>query len=1216
MADPVMLPRSVSDSSLAVGFFAGSNLSTSSKPLEARKRTISVPELSISDLNDPLFTQPNPDSLSTSSIEIENLQLLKKSLSKQNMALPSQPPPRVESSQRLNHLISKLGTLDESIVRAKLMVGNSNSNNQVAPQMIKPIVTALNEQDKGMTSPVVVTSPPPSPTNSNGSVQNSPSPPEPIAIMKPSVARSSINTVPVKKEEKVVSIAGINILTDNPSHLFWVPAHLHPEVHPNQFKKWVAQHTGRKEPGLFGNARSLRRQNSLMNEQVIVTADTIDAFLARDAIQKSTRSNSTMSSTSNGTNTSSSSAAMSKRGPNQPPLKRTQNIQKKRPTTPTRSPILGSARAENNDGSSERGRTPEPPVEGGETVTPRKISARKPSRSRDRTDHDIIDKSINMNSSTNNSTSSGRPPSLPALPETEEPVTTRQAESRNGVELSESEYPDPHLALKKNKSWLGLVRDAFSSGSNSSNNMNSLSSSLLLNGSSPQIVSNVTPSPPSTPDAISTAVTAIIDQQQEPIIAKTPMSCPSRYPIEVEQSIYRDSHYKLAQPRRPLRQQVLLSNLMLSILAIHGGLLDDDGMYGSVHDRLMDSAPPSNKPDKKKRKHTRRRSRSPSPSFCASLASSAATTTALTSVASQSVSSTRGNSKSLESVWTPVLEPESAWWNASMSSLDNYTSSDNETRTSTPSQQRPCWPQYNTSPWSFDNLLTTSITSSASSSWSVSSSTERDLKHLSAIKDYTSVCTSIPTTGSSTALYWQRTPSYENNESGFDEGAFQIGVKMQQQPQRDHSLRGSKSKSLVNDDDVPLGFGKATCHCIGNICGNRSSTATRVGYALMFLLSSMLSWLFLTDWAIKKLEGMIPGGGYLHLTCPEGKCYGVLAVTRICFATSLFHLLLSLLMINVTTSKDWRASVQNGFWGFKLIAWIGLVFAAFFIPNGFFVGWRTYIDMPGAAIFILIQIILLIDFAYTTSESLVEAYENTDDKRYLGVLVTITAAAFITALVAIILMYLWWGQPPCKLNQFYISLSWILCFLVTLLSITPAIQEANPKSGLAQAAMVTIYATYLVASALTSVPTPDGDYTCNFSNEPGKSTTTMTAFGVVFTFIALAYSASSVGTMGSGDEEAPLIGGDDDDAKGPSDDEADGVQYSYSYFHIVFAQAAMYVAMLLTNWNTFEMLSDDNAIVGKSMGAVWVKIVSSWVTLILYAWTVIAPLVLADREFY
>jgi Sec-independent protein secretion pathway component TatC len=38
-------------------------------------------------------------------------------------------------------------------------------------------------------------------------------------------------------------------------------------------------------------------------------------------------------------------------------------------------------------------------------------------------------------------------------------------------------------------------------------------------------------------------------------------------------------------------------------------------------------------------------------------------------------------------------------------------------------------------------------------------------------------------------------------------------------------------------------------------------------------------------------------------------------------------------MIGVKTSKDFRAKIQNGFWGFKLLILAGLVIAAFFIPN-------------------------------------------------------------------------------------------------------------------------------------------------------------------------------------------------------------------------------------------------------------------------------------------
>lgn len=42
---------------------------------------------------------------------------------------------------------------------------------------------------------------------------------------------------------------------------------------------------------------------------------------------------------------------------------------------------------------------------------------------------------------------------------------------------------------------------------------------------------------------------------------------------------------------------------------------------------------------------------------------------------------------------------------------------------------------------------------------------------------------------------------------------------------------------------------------------------------------------------------------------------------------------------------------------------------------------------------------------------------------------------------------------------------------------------------------------------------------------------------------------------------------DDDDIKGDDkDDERHGSLYNYSFFHFIFAIAAMYVAMLLTNW--------------------------------------------------
>lgn len=70
--------------------------------------------------------------------------------------------------------------------------------------------------------------------------------------------------------------------------------------------------------------------------------------------------------------------------------------------------------------------------------------------------------------------------------------------------------------------------------------------------------------------------------------------------------------------------------------------------------------------------------------------------------------------------------------------------------------------------------------------------------------------------------------------------------------------------------------------------------------------------------------------------------------------------------------------------------------------------------------------------------------------------------------------------------------------------------------------------------------------------------------------------------------------------------------YSYSFFHFIFMIASMYVAMLLTNWNTVSQ-SDHLLVVGRSAVAMWVKVLTSWASLGLYAWTLLAPVVLSDR---
>lgn len=82
---------------------------------------------------------------------------------------------------------------------------------------------------------------------------------------------------------------------------------------------------------------------------------------------------------------------------------------------------------------------------------------------------------------------------------------------------------------------------------------------------------------------------------------------------------------------------------------------------------------------------------------------------------------------------------------------------------------------------------------------------------------------------------------------------------------------------------------------------------------------------------------------------------------------------------------------------------------------------------------------------------------------------------------------------------------------------------------------------------------------------------------------------------------------------GGAGDDSDELPYRPDFFHLIFATASCYLAMLFTNW---AVSSSTVAFqIDQGWASTWVKIVSSWVCALLYSWTVIAPAVLKNRDF-
>ncbi|CAB1350930.1 unnamed protein product, partial [Coregonus sp. 'balchen'] len=388
--------------------------------------------------------------------------------------------------------------------------------------------------------------------------------------------------------------------------------------------------------------------------------------------------------------------------------------------------------------------------------------------------------------------------------------------------------------------------------------------------------------------------------------------------------------------------------------------------------------------------------------------------------------------------------------------------------------------------------------------------------------------------------------------------------------------------------------GSAPCLLSGCCPSTYNSTVSRLAFSFLLLLGSLI-------------PGFCVGGTSIPIPGIENKMncdviVGYKSVYRMCFAMACFFFLFSIIMIRVRSSKDPRASLQNGFWFFKFLILVGITVGAFFIPDGTFNTVWFYFGVVGSFIFIIIQLILLVDFSHTWNQSWLENAEEGNSK-------------------------CWFAGDDCTEHKVFISLNFIFCIIISIIAILPKVQEAQPSSGLLQASLISLYTMYVTWSAMTNNP----NRKCNPSLLSLVNNTSalhlpqgkMSSGLVIFFFCTLYASIRSsnntqVNRLMQTEEGQGLAADDheaatgDDGVRRAVDNEEDAVTYSYSFFHFSLFLASLYIMMTLTNW--YQPDADYQAM-QSSMPAVWVKISSSWIGLCLYLWTLVAPLIFSNRDF-
>ncbi|XP_061171957.1 serine incorporator 5-like [Saccostrea echinata] len=466
------------------------------------------------------------------------------------------------------------------------------------------------------------------------------------------------------------------------------------------------------------------------------------------------------------------------------------------------------------------------------------------------------------------------------------------------------------------------------------------------------------------------------------------------------------------------------------------------------------------------------------------------------------------------------------------------------------------------------------------------------------------------------------------------------------------------------------------CRCLPQI---NESTGTRFMYTLFLVIGFVVASLMLSPQLEQAFIDNVPG---FNETCVQlmagencSKLTGYKAVYRLCLGMVAFHFVLCLLTICVDSSSYCRGGIHNGYWFWKILFFIGCLVASFFMPHTYRLYWM-YVGMVGGVIFIIFQLILLVDFCHSWHAKWVGT--KSGHKSTCGRCGTLLfAVIFYLASVAAAFLLFWnyttW--EGCLHNKIFIGVNTSLCIILSAITIVPGVARFNPNTGILQASVITFYVMYLTWTALSSEPPEDivelentvkvfyskqvdkkksvKDMPINMdglddmrnihslSITNGTQCRPMPTFdhmemisayaGLLIMLVVAIYSSlqTSIASHRLGVRRTRaavseryecccccrVTGKTNHSEKGGQRvnyNEAEATTYNYAFFHFVFCLASLYVMMQLTNWYRPEE-SDLNTF-GLNWAAVWVKMGSSWACVVIYILTLFRPKFCPGRD--
>jgi hypothetical protein len=236
-------------------------------------------------------------------------------------------------------------------------------------------------------------------------------------------------------------------------------------------------------------------------------------------------------------------------------------------------------------------------------------------------------------------------------------------------------------------------------------------------------------------------------------------------------------------------------------------------------------------------------------------------------------------------------------------------------------------------------------------------------------------------------------------------------------------------------------------------------------YCCCFGIVAVVTWL-LRDYADDFFVGRISTFSYCNEPGYQQLCSGKQVAQRISFANFVFFAAHAVILFGLKREDDPRSGLHTSMWFWKLAAWAGTIVGFFFVPVDAVLIYAQ-IARVGSGMFLIFQVIELINFVYVVNEYLTQREECWS----WTLLVAGAALCFCGGLALLGVCYHYYApRPNCSLNIFFTTWTIIMMLAMVMVLFVP---DRAHSAGLLTSGAVFAYCAYLTLSALSSEPRDD-----------------------------------------------------------------------------------------------------------------------------------------------